>query len=114
INPAAGLAPTAEEKPRERVLSDAELRAFWAALNDRSGLMRPPRREGDKPKPVYLGRSMAIAIQLCALLLQRRQEIAGMRLDELDLNQGTWTIPAARMKAGQPHVVPLPAHAISL
>lgn len=33
---------------------------------------------------------------------------------ELDLETGTWTIPAARMKAGREHVVPLSHQATSL
>ena len=41
-------------------------------------------------------------------------EIAGMRLDELDLDQGLWLIGADRMKGGVPHMVPLPRQAVEV
>jgi integrase len=37
-----------------------------------------------------------------------------MTLEELDLDRGVWTIPAARMKGGQAHVVPLTPGAVQL
>lgn len=106
-NPALGVTG-APKQARERQLSDAELKATWGALRDPSDLKRP---DGT---PVQIGRRTAIALQLTALLLQRRQEVAGMRRDELDLKGATWTIPAARSKGGRAHVVPLPARAIEL
>lgn len=114
VNPAAQLAPQADEAPRDRVLTDAELRALWAALKSPAGLVKPPKKEGGASTTVYVGRPLAIAVQLCALLLQRRNEIAGMALAELDLDNAVWTIPAARMKGGQAHVVPLPPKAVEL
>ncbi len=114
INPATGFAKFATETPRVRVLSDAELKTLWAALIDPTGL-RLPAKEGDEEgAPVYVGRAMRIAVQLSVLLLQRRGEVAGMRLSELDLDQGTWLIPAERMKNGFPHMVPLPPRAVVL
>ena len=114
VNPAAGLPPQADEAPRDRVLSDGELKALWRALQAPGDLRKPVRKGSEETVRLYIGRPLAIAVQLCALLLQRRNEIAGMRLDELDLDQGVWTIPAARMKGGQAHVVPLPPKAVEL
>ncbi len=37
-----------------------------------------------------------------------------MRWDELDLEQGLWTIPAARMKARLSHRVPLSPRALEI
>jgi integrase len=37
----------------------------------------------------------------------RKQELLGMKRDELDLNGDVWEIPAARMKNRLPHLVPL-------
>jgi integrase len=114
VNPAAGLPPQADETPRDRVLTDDELKAWWGALQSPAGLRKPARKGSEETVALYVGRPLAIAVQLCALLLQRRNEVAGMALDELDLDRGVWTIPAARMKGGQAHVVPLPPKAVEL
>lgn len=106
-NPALGVTG-APKKARERQLSDDELKAVWGALTAPAGLKRP---DGT---PVQIGRRTAVALQLTALLLQRRQEIAGMRRDELDLKASTWTIPGERSKGGRAHVVPLPPRALAL
>lgn len=115
-NPAA-FAPMVTERTRERVLSEAELRSLWPALVDPAAIVKPARKavEGKGPTPkVYLGRPVSIALQLAALLLQRRSEIAGMRTAELDLDAGLWVIPAERAKGGRTHVVPLPPRAVEL
>lgn len=115
VNPATGFLAVAEQKPRARVLTDAELRAFWRGVL-RPETLRLPLEEGreGEGEGVHVGRPMQIALQLTALLLQRRQEITGMRADELNLEQGTWLIDGARMKSGEPHLVPLPPRAVAL
>lgn len=114
INPATGFAKFATETPRARVLLDVELKTLWAELVEPTELRLPVREGQDEGTPVYVGRAMRIAVQLSMLLLQRRGEVAGMRLSELDLDQGTWLIPADRMKNGFPHMVPLPPRAVVL
>lgn len=114
VNPAAGLPPLADEAPRDRVLTDDELKALWGALDAPSGLRKPLRKGSSETVAMYVGRPLAISVQLCALLLQRRNEVAGMRVEELDLDNAVWTIPAVRMKGGQSHVVPLPPKAVEL
>ncbi|WP_296596485.1 site-specific integrase [Phenylobacterium sp.] len=111
-NPAAGLAPMAAESPRARVLSNDELKALWAVVVAPGG--RVVDEEGSEPRPLYLSRPVAIALQLSALLLQRRNEVAGMMRSELDVDNGAWLIPAERMKGGRPHLVPLPPRAVEL
>ena len=111
INPATGFAPLAQEATRSRVLTEDELRRLWAALADPQEVVRAARAEHGG---VYVGRPAAIALQLAALLLQRRTEIAGMAVAELDLQACTWVIPGERMKGGRPHVVPLPPRAVEL
>lgn len=49
----------------------------------------------------------ARALELCILTATRSGEILNARWDEFDFEQGVWTIPAERMKAGKPHIVPL-------
>lgn len=111
-NPAQQLDDLAEETPRTRVLNDVELRALWRVLEDTTGHRRPLPKGRDEP--LMVGRPVRIAIQLAALLLQRRAEVAEMKLAELDFAERTWTIPAARTKAGRTTVVPLGEFAILL
>lgn len=106
-NPAVGVT-AAPKKVRERILTGVELRKLWEALESPFDLLEPNGRR------VYIGRPLAIALQLTALLIQRRQDIAGIRIEELDLERGLWTIPAARFKSGRPHVVPLPPKSVEL
>ena len=107
-NPAVGFDSFHDQKPRARTYTDAELATLWG------GILNPSALKDDDDKTVKLGRPVAIALQLCALLLQRRGEVAGMALAELDLEAGTWLITAERMKADKPHRVPLPPRAVAL
>jgi integrase len=54
------------------------------------------------------------ALEFLALTAARSQEVRGALWDEIDLERGTWIIPAARMKMGREHRVPLPAAAKNL
>ncbi|MGA0603530.1 tyrosine-type recombinase/integrase [Caulobacter sp. KR2-114] len=113
VNVATGQ-PREAETPRSRVLTDDELKRLWNGLRA-PGSLRLPLREGqEEAGKVHLSRSMAILLQLSLLLLQRRNEIAGMMVSEVDLAQAVWLIPAPRMKARKPHLVPLPARAVEL
>jgi integrase len=111
-NPAAEFDALVVEAPRERTLSDAEIKTLWAALKDSTGLV-VPRADG-KALPVQIGRPVRIALQLALLTMQRRGEIAGMRVDELSLDKRVWTLGAARTKAGRKNVVPLSETAVAL
>lgn len=51
-------------------------------------------------------------LELLILTAARSGEIRGMRWSEIDLKSGIWTIPQERMKARQPHRVPLSERAI--
>lgn len=108
INPALGLEAMASTNPRERVLTDDELRGLWKGLNEPASLRLP---EGGK---VWVSRPMAIAMMLATILLQRKSEVVGMEVSELNLDEGTWSIPGPRMKSGKPHMVPLPPRAVEL
>ena len=105
INPATGFGVIGTTKPRTRTLNDAELREFWHAVLDPPKFLAPNKK--GKVLPLYLSRSMGIALQLCTLLLVRENEVAGMRLDELNFDTKSWLISGDRMKAGLPHLVPL-------
>lgn len=96
-NPAAMVRPRRGQGPRggrERVLSDDELRAVWLAC------------EGMRP--------FGLIVRLLVLTGQRRNEVANIDWSELDVKALLWRIPAARMKAGRPHVVPLSEAAMAI
>ena len=82
ISPAKGLAAPARETARDRVLDDDELARIIAAA-----------RQIDGP---YGG-----IVELLALTGQRREEVAQLTWDELDLASQTWTLPASRTKNGK-------------
>ena len=48
-----------------------------------------------------------LAFEFLTLTAARSGEVRGATWDEIDLDAGTWTIPAERMKAGVEHRVPL-------
>jgi integrase len=61
------------------------------------------------------------ALVLSALLFQRPGNVRHMEWDEIDLEEGLWTIPSAKMKRrlheklnGRPHLVPLAPVAVEL
>lgn len=56
----------------------------------------------------------ASALELTILTASRSGEVRGARWSEFDLESKIWTIPAARMKAGREHQVPLAKEAIAI
>ena len=77
-----------KKDPRTRVLTEDELRAIWRAAE------RIPYPYG----PLF---------RLLVLTGQRKSEVAEALWGEFDLHRRLWTIPAERMKANAPHIVPL-------
>jgi integrase len=92
-NPTLAVIKPVLNPPRERVLSDDELRRLWRACRDDDH-----------------GR----IIRLLILTACRRAEIGDMTWDELDPERGTFTIAAARSKNGKLHTLPLPAAAVDI
>jgi integrase len=82
-------------RARDRVLTDTELRAVWDAA-------------GKTPYP------FGPVFRLLILTGQREREIADMSWPEIDFDTRLLTIPAARMKGGRAHEVPLAPLAIEL
>lgn len=52
------------------------------------------------------------ALTLAMLTAQRPGNVASMEWSEVDLEAGEWLIPAAKMKMGQAHIVPLSKQAV--
>ena len=94
-SPAEGVPLPAKEVARDRVLSDDELaRVILTArqINDRYGGI----------------------VELLALTGQRREEVARLAWEELDLTRRVWTIPKSRTKNAKPHVVQLSDQSIAV
>jgi integrase len=56
----------------------------------------------------------ARALEFLILAGGRTGEVLGATWDEVDIGAGVWTIPAARMKAGMEHRVPLSGRALDI
>jgi integrase len=56
----------------------------------------------------------ARALEFCILTAARSGEVRGATWTEIDRDAKVWTVPAARMKAGKEHRVPLSAEALAL
>jgi integrase len=56
----------------------------------------------------------ARALEFAILTAARSGEVRGATWREFDLDAGVWKVPAARMKAGREHRIPLSAAAVSL
>ena len=88
-NPFSRLPQAASSEARERALTDDEIGRVWHA----AAAMAEP---------------WGPLVRVLMLSLTRRGEVAGMRWSELSADFALWTIPGARMKRGQAHVVALP------
>jgi integrase len=94
VSPCVGLRrPVKQETARDRVLSPAEIKALWHALD-------------------AVGGPNCDAIRLLLLTGQRRGEVAGMAWSEIDGD--VWTLPKERTKNGRAHVVPLSPQALAI
>ena len=60
------------------------------------------------------GALSARALEFTILTAARTSETLKARWDEFDLDQAVWTVPAARMKAGNEHRVPLTGAVVTL
>lgn len=60
------------------------------------------------------GESVRLAIEFLILTAARSGEVRGARWTEFDLDEKAWSIPADRMKAGEPHRIPLSDRAVEI
>ena len=56
----------------------------------------------------------ALALEFAILTAGRTGEVIGAKWAEIDMDKAIWTIPAARMKAGKEHRVPLSPRAVEI
>lgn len=95
VNPCRDAGKPDKPKPRERVLSNDEIKALWTVL------------EGE-------GWPWGPAVKLLILTGQRRDEVFSADRSEFDLEAKLWTIPGERAKNGKAHLVPLSTYATKL
>lgn len=60
------------------------------------------------------GGASALALEFTILTATRTSEVIAARWEEFDFKQGLWIIPAARMKAGKTHTVPLSTRTVGI
>jgi integrase len=87
-SPAEGVPRPAKDVARDRVLDDQELAQVILAARKRGG--------------PYAG-----IVELLALTGQRREEVARLSWEELDLERRIWILPKSRTKNAKQHVVHL-------
>jgi integrase len=94
-DPTARVRKPTVEAPRERVLGDDELRAFWTGCD-------------------ALGRPFGTILKLLALTAQRKSEIGDLRWDEINWRDKQIELPASRYKTNTAHVIPLAPAAFTI
>ena len=94
-SPVAGISAPSDEVQRDRVLEDGELARVLSAAR-------------------AIGYPYGTIVELLALTGQRRQEVAAMTWEEIDLELRTWTIPASRTKNEKLHYVHLSPRTLDL
>ena len=89
------------ETNKSRVLTDAEIKLLWEALDLEN-------------KSIDIFWTTKMVLKMILLTGQRSGEICGMTLKEIDLDKGIWILPAARAKNGEEHKLPLTDSALSI
>jgi len=99
LDPTQGIRPRTVERPRERVLSDEEVRILWHALDD-----------------APMSKAVATILRLALVTGQRIGEVAGMTKADIDLSrtEPMWTQQGSRRKNKELTRVPLSPLAAAL
>lgn len=88
LSPCEGMRLPTKPRARERVVDQDEIGRVYVAAE---GLPYP----------------YGAIVQLLLLTAQRRQEIVGLRWDDIDFDAGAIKIPAERNKSDREHIVPI-------
>jgi integrase len=137
LRPIWGLRPETASRLRgriERVLDAAKAQglrtgenpAMWRGHLEHSLPKRQPLTRGHHAAMAYVDvpafmvdlqarEAVAVrALEFAILTAARTGETLGARWAEIDIDRGTWTIPAARMKGGREQRVPLSGRALEI
>lgn len=95
VSPCQGLRTPVAATSRDRVLTDAELRAIWNASET-------------------MGYPFGQVVQLLILSAQRKGEVIGAQWNEVDLKAAVWTLAAERTKSKRKHSVPLSSFVVDI
>jgi integrase len=95
-NPIEGIKGPEINAPRERALTDSEVKSLWNAL------------------PCVLPPTYRRVVQLCLITAQRLGEVSGMTRKELHLDRAEWCLPGNRVKNAHAHIVPLSELALTI
>lgn len=90
MSPCAQLKMPSAENQKDRMLSEDEIKIFWNAISGSSFF----------PSTIW-------ALKMALITGQRKNEIASMRWDEVNLKEKVWEIPASKSKNKKLHRVPL-------
>jgi integrase len=94
-NPCANTDRPMREAPRDRCLSNDEIKILWGVLD-------------------CVPQTIADMYRLALLTAQRPGEIKRLAWSEIDLDGAAWTLPAARAKNHKAHGIPLSAEAMDI
>jgi integrase len=87
--------PGGKESARDRVLTGAEIKKTWTALDTLKQI------DGNHDKAHRKCRALSgLSLKLRLLTAQRGDEVQSMEWSEIDLASGWWTIPAEKTKNG--------------
>jgi integrase len=95
LSPTVRMKLPTKERPRDRVLTEDELRWLWSAADEIDWPFGP-------------------VAKLLLLTAQRRDEVAGMEWPELDLAKRIWVIPRHKVKNARAHEVHLSEAALAV
>jgi integrase len=95
VNPVEGIRPVHKPVARDRVLTDQEIVRVWRAAES-------------------MGHPTSAFVRLLILTGQRRNEVAGMKWSEVDLDRSRWTIPKERRKGSIIQILPLAGMTVDL
>jgi integrase len=96
----------------------ADLKEALAPVKTRNfASVTDPKRVGELMRAIhgYSGQPVtALALKLAPLVFVRPGELRAAEWSEFDLETAEWRIPGARMKMGEPHIVPLARQALAI
>ena len=93
LNPVTATAKAADSPSRDRVLTNAEIKALWGALRDNQ---------------------FGAIFKLLLLTAQRRTEIGHLKWAEVDFDRALIELPPERTKNKRRHEIPLSAPALAI